>query len=202
MKTIYIFLALLAIGQIARCEHLIPSSLDPNLAEAREKACTPWCNPEESGAYWNKLRSSNIPIYHEHKVGNLERHIYIPNPGTGYWVLGGLTEKTLFKTHREKLKIDDTLISGSFYQDEKGNKIYWALWAPRERAYLITDEMRKFGIGQARIEFSLIDKIMMWAADLQPFSGFLMACLLVVNLTMLLLNVFIVYRLSQRNKNA
>jgi len=66
---------------------------------------------------------------------------------------------------------------------------------------LLVDEMRKLGIGQARIEFSLVDKIMMWAADLKPFSGFIMACLLVVNLAMLLLNFFLIYRLRRRNKN-
>jgi len=189
------------IAASAHAERLVPSSIDPALAEVREKAFIPWSNPKESGAYWNKLRSSSVPIYNERKDGNLERLIYIPNPGTGYWVLGGLTEKNLFKTHREKLKIDDTLISGSVYQDEKGNKIYWALWAPRARAYLLVDEMRKLGIGQARIEFSLVDKIMMWAADLKPFSGFIMACLLVVNLAMLLLNFFLIYRLRRRNKN-
>ena len=117
-------------------------------------------------------------------------------------MLGGLTEKNLFKTHREKLKIDDTLISGSFYQDEKGNKIYLALWAPIERAYLLTDQMKKLGIGQARIDFSLFDKITIWAATMKPFSGFLTAISLVVNLVLLLLTAFLGYRLSQKRTNA
>jgi hypothetical protein len=187
MKTSLFILVLTFFPLMARAEKLIPSSLDPALSASREEAFIPWSDPEQSSAYWKKLSPKHVPIYNERKHGKQSRDIYIPNPGIGYWVLGGLTEKNLFKVHREKLQIDDTLISASIYKDEKGNEIYWALWAPRHRAHLLTDQMQKLGIGQARIELSVWDRFQIWAASLKPFSaaivwasllfnGFLLVC--------------------------
>ncbi|HEY5792344.1 MAG TPA: hypothetical protein VIS74_03535 [Chthoniobacterales bacterium] len=181
MKFLLLPLVLAACLASAHAERLIPSSVDPASAAAREKAFIPWSTPEESSAFWKKLSPNHVPVYYERKDGPLSRDIYIPNPGIGYWVLGGLTEKQLFKIHREKLEIDDTLISASAYPDERGNRLYWALWAPRERAYLLTDPMKKLGIGQARIEFSWADRFLLWAAEMKPFSGFITAASLALN---------------------
>jgi len=200
MKKHLIILIALILPAIAYAERLIPSSLDPAFSEAREKAFIPWSDPEQSSAYWKKLSPKNVPIYYERKHGNLSRDIYIPNPGIGYWVLAGLTKENLFKTHKEKLKIDDTLISASVYKDEKGNDIYWALWAPRQRAYLLTDKMKELGIGQARIEYSIFDKFGFWAASLKPFSGIITWTSLAVNLILLTAIVFLVILRSKKQQ--
>ncbi|MDX6766513.1 MAG: hypothetical protein SFU85_06960 [Candidatus Methylacidiphilales bacterium] len=174
---------------ISFAETLIPSSLNPAFTESREKAFIPWSDPEQSTTYWKELSPKNVPIYYERKHGDLSRDIYIPNPGIGYWVLAGLTKENLFKTHREKLKINDTLVSASIYKDEKGNDIYWALWAPRQRAYLLTDKMKELGIGQAQIEYSIFDRFGFFAASLKPFSGIITWASLAVNLILLIVIV-------------
>lgn len=181
MRTSSLILILTLMPLLARAGALIPSSLDPAFSAAREEAFIPWSDPGQSSAYWKKLSPKHVPIYNERKHGNVSRDIYIPNPGIGYWVLGGLTKKNLFKVHREKLQIDDTLISASIYQDEKGNDIYWALWAPRERAHLLTDQMQKLGIGQARIELSVWDRFLIWASSLKPFSAAIVWASLLLN---------------------
>ncbi len=167
---ILLILPLLLLSVTAHCEKLVPSMADPALATAREEAFIPWSEPEQSSTYWKELSKKNVPIYYERKHGNLSRDIYIPNPGIGYWVLAGLTEEQLFKTHKEKLKIGDTLVSASVYTDENGHNIYWALWAPKERAYLLTDKMKELGVTQARIEYSPLDKFEAWTLTLKPFS--------------------------------
>jgi hypothetical protein len=193
-------LILLCFPMVSFAETLVPSSLDPELADVREQAFIPWSNPAQSTAYWKKLSPKNVPIYYERRDGNLSRDIYIPNPGIGYWVLAGLTKENLFKTHKEKLKIDDTLISASAYKDEKGNDIYWALWAPRQQAYLLTDKMKEFGISQARIEYSLFDKFGFWAASLAPFSGFITWTSLAVNL-LLFVWIIVLFVLLARKRS-
>lgn len=152
MKTIFLFLVLLGVSHVALGERLVPSALDPNRNGAREEVFTPWSNPEESGVNWRKLAGTNVPIYNERKDGGLSRDLYIPNPGVGYWVLGGLSEKQLWDTEREKIKIGDELVSASVYEDETGAKVYWALWTARNRAYLLKDRMRALGITPARVE--------------------------------------------------
>ncbi len=160
-KPLLTVLVLLVVNQAARAERLIPSALDPNRSGAREEVFIPWSSPEESGVYWHKLAGTHVPIYNEHKDGNLSRDLYIPNPGVGYWVLGGLTEQALWDTEREKLKIGDELVSASVYQDETGATRYWALWTARNRSYLLKDRMRVLGITPAQIVNEFAD----------PFSG-------------------------------
>ena len=152
MKTILLFVALLGISHVARGERLVPSALDPSRNGARDEVFIPWSTPEESGVYWHKLAGTNVPIYNERKDGGLSRDIYIPNPGVGYWVLGGLSEKALWDTEREKIKIGDELVSASAYRDESGATVYWALWVPHNRSFLVKDRMRALGITPARIE--------------------------------------------------
>ena len=181
LKKVSIILFALALPVISQAEWLVPSSLDPAFSEARERAFIPWSDQEQSSAFWKKLSSKNVPIFCERKPGNLSRDIYIPNPGIGYWVLAGLTKENLFRIHKEKLEIGDTLISASVFKDEKGHEIYWALWAPRQRAALLTDKMKELGIGQARIEYTLFDKFGMWAVSVKPFSGVITWTSLAVN---------------------
>ena len=197
MKTIYIFLILLAIGQIARGERLIPSRLDPKLTEARENAFIPWSNPEESSVYWNKLHSSNVPLYNERKHGNLSRDIYVPNPGIGYWVLGSLSETALWKTQGDKLKIGDELVSASVYKDEKGVSVYWALWAPKNRSYLLKDKMRQLGITPAMVELTLADKLKAFSTDFAPFLGVAVVVIFAFQLILLVLVVVLLVRLRK-----
>lgn len=196
MKSLAFLCALCLVSAAAVVETLIPSTLDPAMAAAREEAFIPWSTPDQSGDYWKKLASKNVPIYCERKPG-FSRDIYTPNPGTGYWVLGGLSQKSLFRVHKEKLAIDDTLISASVYTDEKGNKEYWALWAPRTKAHLLTDRMQALGISQARIEFSWGDKFQEWATSLKAFSGFITWTSLGLNVLLVLIIAALAYRLAK-----
>lgn len=202
MKLSALFLLSLILLPCAQAARLVPSALDPALSEARESAFIPWSDPAQSTAYWEKLSKKNVPIYYERKEGNLSRDIYTPNPGIGYWVLAGLTEKSLFKTHKEKLKIDDTLISASVFKDERGNKVYWALWAPKNRAYLLTDRMKELGITQARIEYSIFDKLEMWGASLAPYSGAFTLVLIGMNILLMAAVIALLFKLAQSGKNA
>ena len=152
MKKMGGFLALLAICHVALGDPPIPSSLDPALSEAREKAFTPWCTPEQDAANWQKFAGTHVPVYNERKAGGLSRNIYIPNPGVGYWVLGNLTEAQLLAVHTQKLKIGDELVSVSAYQNEEGKTVYWALWTARSRAYLLLEKMRELGIGLPKVK--------------------------------------------------
>ena len=177
MKTLSLLLALFTITRVALGDQLTPSALDPKLGEAREKAFTPWCDPEQNGATWHALASTHVPVYNERKHGGFTREIYIPNPGIGYWVLGGLTEQALWATEREKLKIGDELVSATAYEDENSAVVYWALWAPRNRAYLLKEKMRELGITPARVDIDLPAQaedergFQMDAAELYTFSG-------------------------------
>jgi len=198
---IYIAVSILALSPLTTfAARLIPSTLDPAMAKAREEAFIPWCTPKEKDPYWKKLSPNHVPIYYERKAGDLSRDIFTPNPGIGYWVLAGLTEKELLKTQRAKLKIDDTLVSASVYQDENGTKIYWALWAPRGRAHLLLDRMKALGIGQARIEYSLIDKFGFWAESLNPVAGVIAVISLALSLLLLFVTLFFGYLLMYKQQ--
>jgi hypothetical protein len=201
--TLFIFssLAIFAISHVARGAHLIPSRLDPKLSEAREKAFIPWSTPEESSASWKKLSSSNVPIYNERKPGNLSRDIYIPNPGTGYWVLGGLSEKALWKTQGEKLEIGDELVSASVYKDDKGLPVYWALWAPKDRADLLKGKMRELGIFPAKVELTLLDRVRQFSADITPYSGAAVVMTLVFQFILIVLAAVLLIRLQTPPRN-
>lgn len=177
MKKLLFLLALTVLSQAASGDQLTPSRLDPKSAEAREKAFTPWNDPDHNGETWRELASSHVPIYNERRPGGWSREIYVPNPGIGYWVLGGLSEQALWDTEREKLRIGDELVSASVYDAGDGTKEYWALWAPRKRAYLLKEKMRELGIKPALVDIDqpaqdednrgrLLD-----AATLYTFSG-------------------------------
>lgn len=196
MKTRLALLFLALAPLLSFAEALIPSSVDPAQAAEREKLFIPWSNPGQADAYWNKLSSSNVPIYNEREAGNLSRDLYIPNPGLGYWVLGGLSKKELFRIHKEKLEIGDTLISASVYRTPGGNDVYWALWAPAKRAHLLTEKMKELGISQARIEPTLADKVLAWSASLKPLSSALTWASLVLNVILLILVLLLVTRLA------
>jgi len=145
----------------------------------------PWSTPEEGSDFWRKLSRSNVPIYKEMKLGEkgeLGRDLYIPNPGIGYWVLGGLSEKALWKTHHEKLEIGDELISATLSKDAKGAISYWALWAPANKSYLLKDKMREFGITPARVEFTMWEKMKMLSSDLAPYTALAVFGVLVLNI--------------------
>ena len=185
MKPWYVFIAVFLLRCVSQGEILIPSQVDSAHSEAREKTFTPWSTPEESGNYWKKLSSSNIPIYREVKGGDLDRHLYIPNPGTGYWVLGGLSEKALWKTHNEKLKNGDELVSAAIFKDDKGAVTYWALWAPENKSYLLKDKMREFGISPANVEFTTLDKLRMLSLNLAPFTAVAVFGTLILSLVLL-----------------
>ncbi len=191
-----LFLALTPLLSIA--ETLIPSAVDPSLAAAREKAFIPWSDPQQSTDYWNKLSSKNVPIYYERKDGNLSRDIYIPNPGIGYWVLASLTKEALFQVHKEKLKIGDTLVSATVYRDKRGNDVYWALWAPANRAYLLTDKMKELGITQARIVPTWEDRFQEWSISLKPFSAAITWASLLLNLFLLIVVFLLIIILVRR----
>ena len=107
MKTSLLLLALLTIISDAHSEELTPSQLDSARTEARDKVFTSWGTSEDANGFWNKLAKENVPVYKEFKDAKLSRDLYIPNPGIGYWVLGGMTEQAFWETEREKLKIGD-----------------------------------------------------------------------------------------------
>ncbi len=167
----------LALGSVACGEQLTPTSLDPKLAESREKAFTSWGDKEQTGATWRQLSSTHIPVYGEYRADGWQRAIYIPNPGAGYWALDGLTEDSLWQTEREKLKIGDELISAGSHEGEDGTTKYWALWAPRTKAYLIKEKMRELGIKPARVDIDPLAQNeddrgkLLDAATLYTFSG-------------------------------
>ena len=69
-----------AVCNVTHAAKLIPSELDPSLASARDKAFTPWSDPEKSSETWKQLSPKNVPIYYERKGRDLIRDIYIPNP--------------------------------------------------------------------------------------------------------------------------
>jgi len=192
MKVIYSFIAVLLLTGVSNAAYLVPSKLDASHADAREKAFIPWSTPEEGAVYWKKLSSSNVPIYKELKDGNLGRDIYIPNPGIGYWVLGGLSEKALWKTQDEKLKIGDELVSASVYKDRNGDVTYWALWAPQDKSHLLKDKMREFGITPASVEFTFQDKLRMFSYDLAPYTAVGVFATLILTVLLLLTALFII----------
>ncbi len=177
MKIVCLLFALLTLNRIACGQQLTPSSLDPKFAEAREKAFTPWGDEEQAGINWRTLSPTHIPVYGEHQANGLKRGIYIPNPGTGYWTLDGLTEEALWATEREKLKIGDELVSATVYEDENGSKRYGALWVPRSKAYLIKEKMRELGIIPAQVDVDPLAQneddrgTRLDAATLYTFSG-------------------------------
>ena len=165
MKTLLLvasFTSSFCLIQAAFGDQLTPSKLDPQYAEAREKAFTPWGDEEQTGATWRKLSPTHIPVYGEHRADGWKRGIYIPNPGTGYWSLDGLSEQSFWSTEREKLKIGDELVSAGKCENDDGVTKYWALWAPRTKAYLIKEKMRALGITPASVD---IDE------SYVPFSG-------------------------------
>jgi len=196
-KILWCSFTLIIFSNFAHCERLIPSKADPNFSVTREKAFLPWGTPEDEGINWKKLASSNIPVFNEHKQGALSRAIYIPNPGTGYWSLAGLSEKALWKTNHEKHEIGDQLVSATCYTDSNGDLVYWALWAPETKAHLIKDKMLELGIAPAKVELTLADKLKAFSADFAPFLGASVATILVLQFIALGLVIILFLRLRR-----
>ncbi len=177
MRKICSLFGLLLIAHAALGDQLVPSSLDAKSSEVREKAFTPWGDEEQTGTVWRELSPTHIPVYGEHRLDGCKRGIYILNPGTAYWSLDGMTEAGLWNTEREKLKIGDELVSAGSYQDEDGATKYWALWAPRSKAYLIKEKMVALGITPASVDIDQAAKdednrgTRLDAATLYTFSG-------------------------------
>jgi len=197
MKPFYLLIALCLLSGPAQAARLIPSQVDLAHASAREAALIPWSTPEEGSDFWRKLSRSNVPIYKEMKIGEkgeLGRDLYIPNPGIGYWVLGGLSEKALWKTHHEKLEIGDELISATIFKDARGDISYWALWAPANKAYLLKDKMKEFGITPAKVEFTLWEKMKMLSSDLAPYTALAVFGVLSLNLLTLAIGILLLLR--------
>jgi hypothetical protein len=88
------------------------------------------------------------------------------------------------------------------FKDERGNKVCWALWAPKNRAYLLTDRMKELGISQARIEYSIFDKLEMWGASLAPYSGAFSLLLIAMNVLLMGAVIALLFKLAQTGKNA
>ena len=122
------------------------------MSEAREKVFTPWGDKEQTGATWRQLSGTHIPVYGEYRSDGWQRAIYILNPGFGYWALDGLSEEALWQTEREKLKIGDELVSTGSHDIGDGVIRYWALWVPRNKAYLIKEKMWELGITPASVD--------------------------------------------------
>lgn len=199
MKVLPALLAIALTTSAAWATRLVPSTLDPALEKERAAASIPWSTPEESGKYWRELSSSHVPIYNQHKDGNLSRDLYIPQPGIGYWVLGGISEEEFFATHKEKLKIKDTLISADVYKNEYGKTTVWALWAPESQAYKLTEPMKKYGIGQARVEYSPIERLIESTKSFEAISGLVLVCSLLLNLLFLgVIILFLLYKVMRR----
>ena len=197
MRQFYLGIAFSLLICSAQAERLIPSQADSVHVSAREEALIPWSTPEEGSDFWRKLSRSNVPIYKEMKLGEkgeLGRDLYIPNPGIGYWVLGGLSEKALWKTHHEKLEIGDELISATIFKDAKGEISYWALWAPANKSYLLKDKMREFGITPARVEFTILEKMKMFSSDLASYTALVVFSILILNLLFLAIGIFLLLR--------
>ena len=177
MKILFLLLALFTLTRAALGDQLTPSALDPRFNEVREKAFTPWGDEEQTGITWRTLSPTHIPVYGEHQPNGLKRGIYIPNPGTGYWTLDGLTEQSLWATEREKLKIGDELVSATVYPGEDGTPRYGALWVPRSKAYLVKEKMRDLGIIPAQVDIDPLAQeedhrgTRLDAATLYTFSG-------------------------------
>ncbi len=177
MKIFLFLFTLLTISHVALGDQLTPSSLDPKFAEVREKAFTPWGDKEQIGATWRQLSGTHIPVYGEYRSDGWQRAIYIPNPGVGYWALDGLSEDELWQTEREKLKIGDELVSAGSHDIGDGVIRYWALWTPRNRAYLIKEKMRELGIIPASVDIDPLAQnedergFRLDAATLYTFSG-------------------------------
>lgn len=194
MKIIYLFLTLLVIAHPVHAERLIPSKPGSNSSAAREKSFLPWGTQEDEGTHWKELASSNIPVYNEHRAGNTSRSLYIPNPGTGYWSLAGLSEKALWKTNNEKLKIGDELVSATVYTDTNGDLVYWALWAPENKSHLIKDKMQELGITPATVELTLVDKLKAFSTEFAPFLGAAIVAILALQIIVLLLLAVVLFR--------
>ena len=177
MKSFLALILLVVLAHAAFGDQLTPTKLDPKFAEMREKAFTPWGDKEQTGASWRQLSGTHIPVYGEYRSDGWQRAIYIPNPGVGYWALDGLSEEALWETEREKLKIGDELISTGSHDIGDGVIRYWALWTPRNRAYLIKEKMRELGITPASVDIDQAAKdednrgSRLDAATLYTFSG-------------------------------
>ena len=159
MKTLLLvasFTSSFCLIQAAFGDQLTPSKLDPQHAEVRENAFTSWGDEEQTGATWRRLSPTHIPVYGEHQTNGLKRGIYFLNLGTGYWSLDGLTEQSLWATEHQKLKIGDELVSAGSYEGEDGNTRYWALWAPRTKAYLINEKMHELDISPASVDIDQV----------------------------------------------
>lgn len=163
------------------------SKLDPAGEASGQKLFIPWSTPGEASAAWSRLSKDHVPVYNQRKLPNLSRDLYIPNPGIGYWVLGGLTRERLLQTHAEKLRIKDTLISASVFVDAGGREIYWALWAPASHAELLLKPMAELGISQARIEFSAWDELVRAMSSANPVLLTIAGLSLFANLLLLLI---------------
>lgn len=179
-------------GVLLQAEHVVVGKLDPSKETLREAAFTPWNDPEQSGISWREHSGTHIPIYNQLKGNSVVRDIWVPNENRiPYWVVGALTEQSLIKTHKEKLKIGDELVSASCYTDERGNKTYWALWCPGNKSYWVKDKLRALGIEPPQIEYTFFEQLERFSTSLGAFTGLLSLLSLGVNVLIVALLVYV-----------
>lgn len=212
MRFLRTSLAILAFTTSVHSAEIIVDALSPEQEGVREAAFLPWVSPKESSARWKQLSKDHIPIYFDYKLEpQLEtngeqkdvpriREIYIKNPGVGYWVLAGLSEEEFLKTQREKLKIKDALISATTYVNEKGERQYWALWAPASQATLLTKPMADLGISQAQIVFSPWERLMEHLTEKPPVPAYVLWASVVLNILLILFIPILFLGLATRTR--
>lgn len=160
MKTFRLIAAFFLITLCSHAGEIVLTVLDPALSGAREGYFTAWSDSAGAGKNWEKLSPKNVPVVFERKNATLTRDLYIPNPGIAWCAMGDLTKDRFLRVHHGKASRGDTLISATVHRDAGGKVVYWGLWAPRDRAHLLVDQMEKLGIRQARVE-----------GNVQPVSG-------------------------------
>jgi len=160
-------LLFLLLGNL-RAEELTLSKVDTAHAEAREAAFIPWGQQPESSDYWNRLHMANIPILNEKTQGGWMRDIYVPWGKWGYWVLGGMPKRVLFAEDKGRHLAHYDLVSAALFQNEAGQDLYWALWAPHARVAQVQEKMAELGITTGRIDYNAGDRFEMWAESVNP----------------------------------
>lgn len=203
MKTTLAYLALLVFAASLQAESVVPNKVDLKQSEKREAAFSPWNSQAEAQALFSEKSRNHIPIYNECRENNVNRDIYLLNEkGIPYWVLGGLSEKSLLKTHKDKLKIGDELVSVSCYTDERGTKSYWALWCPASKSYWVKDRLRELGIEPPHIEYSYMDQLEAFSNRLAPYTAVMVMFGLLLNITAFMSIGFLVCKNSQSSKSS
>ena len=152
MKIIPILL--IAFCQLCYGLDIIPSSLDLDKENKRERVFEKWIPASEGQKEFDEMvrEKAKFPIYHERQEGK-QRDIYINMfDDMSFYTFGSMTEQDLLEKHEDFTRDGFILLSLVITSHNEQEIKYWATWINKYSEKKALRKLEYLGISQAVIK--------------------------------------------------